>query len=375
MIQTIAYFIDSTPGTGVGGAEQVMLHIWTALDRSRWRPILFHYAEPGLATFLRAAKSLDVESREVPRIRVLRSMFTGLPRLISELQAQPTVIFHAHLNYPSSCQGGLAAAALARVPAIVATVHLFPEISLSPVTYAIQRVLAHAVDCYIGVSHDVVGRLGQTFGIPARKLRMVHNGVPLHRFDVPVNTALRATLAADVAQPIILTIGRLVQQKGHCYLLQAATRVPNAVFVLVGDGPEQRTLEAQASTLGVRNRVVFLGYREDVPDLLACADLLVLPSLFEGLPLSVLEAMAAGRPVIASDVGGTNEAIAQDQTGLLVPPANPWALAGAIRRVLFDRQLANRLAACGKARAHEEFSAATMVQSVTQIYEDVLSSS
>ena len=157
-------------------------------------------------------------------------------------------------------------------------------------------------------------------------------------------------------------------------MLQAAARVPNAVFVLLGDGPEQSALEAQASALGVRNRVVFLGYRQDVPDLLACADLLVLPSLFEGLPLSILEAMAAGKPVIATDVGGTSEVIEPEQTGLLVPPANPGALAGAIRRVLFDRRLAERLALTGKARVRDEFSAATMVQSVTQIYEDVLSS-
>jgi len=374
MVQTVVHFIDSTPDTGVGGAEQVMLYIWKDLDRSRWRPVLFHYAEPGLATFLRAAESLDVELRQVPRIRVLRSMFTGLPRLVGELQAQGNVIFHAHLNFPSSCQGGLTAAALARVPGIVATVHLFPEVSFSRATYAIQRILASAVDCYIGVSRDVVRRLGQTFGVPARKLRMVHNGVPLHHFDVPVDNALRATLGVGVEQRIVLTIGRLVQQKGHRYLLQAAARVPNAVFVLLGDGPEQSALEAQASALGVRNRVVFLGYRQDVPDLLACADLLVLPSLFEGLPLSVLEAMAAGKPVIATDVGGTSEVIEPEQTGLLVPPANPGALAGAIRRVLFDRRLAERLALTGKARVRDEFSAATMVQSVTQIYEDVLSS-
>jgi glycosyltransferase involved in cell wall biosynthesis len=375
MIRTVVYFIESTPDTGVGGAEQVMLYIWKGLDRSRWRPVLFHNAEPDLATFLEAAKSLDVGLREVPRIRVLRSMFTGLPRLINELQAQPNAIFHAHLNFPSSCQGGLTAAALARVSAIVATVHLFPEVLFTRPTYAMQRVLVRAVDCYIGVSRDVVGRLGHTFGVPARKLRMVHNGVSMQRFDVPIKTALRASLVSKVDQPIVLTIGRLVQQKGHRFLLQAATRVPNAVFVLVGDGPERRTLEAQAEALGVRNRVVFLGYRQDIPDLLACADLLVLPSLFEGLPLSVLEAMAAGKPVIASDVGGTNEAVVPEQTGLLVPPANPWALAGAIRRMLFDRQLAQRLAVNGKERVRQEFSATTMVQSVMRIYDDVLSSS
>jgi glycosyltransferase involved in cell wall biosynthesis len=370
MSQTVLYFIDSRQS---GGAEQVMLYTWSGLDRARWRPVLIHHPESGLASFLNAARRIDVEVREVPRLGGLRSLGSWLPRFMSELRAEEHPVFHAHLNYPAACQGGLIAAALARLPAIVVTAHLFPKVDLGVVTRTVQQVLVRSVDCYIGVSHDVVKRLGETLGLPARKLRMVHNGVPLDRFEVTADTTLRASLAGDTTRPIILTIGRLVPQKGHRHLLEAATLVRDAVFVFAGEGPDRGLLEAQSRDLGLGRRVIFLGHRLDIPELLACSDLMVLPSLFEGLPLSVLEAMAAAKPVIASDVGGTNETIVSERTGLLVPPADPAALAAAIRRLLSDRKLAEQLATAGKARVREEFSAARMVQSVTQIYEHLLS--
>jgi glycosyltransferase involved in cell wall biosynthesis len=165
----------------------------------------------------------------------------------------------------------------------------------------------------------------------------------------------------------------LAEQKGLCYLLKAAVLVPEAIFVLAGEGPGRASLEAQVRELGLNKRVLFLGYRQDVPDLLACCDLFVLPSLFEGLPLSILEAMAANKPVVASAVGGNDEAIVHGETGLLVPPANPTALAAAIQTVLSNSDLSRRLAAAGKARVHEHFSAEAMVRQVAHIYEEVLS--
>src|SRR5262249_44896941 len=151
--------------------------------------------------------------------------------------------------------------------------------------------------------------------------------------------ALRAALMGSTDRPIVLTAARLAEQKGLCYLLKAAALLPQAMFVLAGEGPERAVLEAQAAELGLNKRVLFLGHRHDVPDLLACCDLFVLPSLFEGLPLSILEAMAAKKPVIASAVGGNNEVIVHGETGLLVRPADPAALASAIQAILSDPDL------------------------------------
>ena len=126
--------------------------------------------------------------------------------------------------------------------------------------------------------------------------------------------------------------------------------------------------------LGIADRVLLLGHRDDVPALLASCDVFVLPSLYEGLPLSVLEAMASARPVVATDVAGSNEVVRHAESGLLVPPADPRALADAIRRVLSDRVEAERLARAGRARVEREFSVERMVRGVEAVYDQVLAS-
>jgi glycosyltransferase involved in cell wall biosynthesis len=167
-------------------------------------------------------------------------------------------------------------------------------------------------------------------------------------------------------------VARLDPQKGLGDLLEAAARVPDASFVVAGDGPDRERLGETARSLGLHDRVCFLGHRDDVPDLLRSCDVFVLPSLYEGFPLSVLEAMAAGKPVIATAVGGTPEAVSDGETGFLVPPGDPSALAAAIRAVLSDPVLARRLGSAGRERACRTFSAAEMVRHVVRLYEDIL---
>jgi glycosyltransferase involved in cell wall biosynthesis len=165
---------------------------------------------------------------------------------------------------------------------------------------------------------------------------------------------------------------RLAQQKGHRFLVEAVPKVRDAIFILAGDGPERDALEEQVRLLAVEDRVRFLGYRSDIPELLANSDALVLPSLYEGLPLAVLEAMAAGKPVVATSVGGTDEAVVDGETGFLVPPRDSDALAAAIRRVIQDDVLAQRLGANGRARVAAHFRVEAMVQQVAGVYDEVL---
>jgi len=370
MTRTVVHFLDSAE---FGGTEQAVLHIFAGLDQRYWRPVLFHHPEPGITPLLKGAEALNVKLRQVPRMQGKQSFVTRLPKFVRELRAEHPAVFHAHLNGPLACKDGLIAAALARVPAVVATAQLFVNLPLCRFTHAQHRFVSTIVDRYIAVSHEVATRLGKTFRIPAAKINVVHNGIPLSPFNRPANAALRTALAGSTEQPIVLTTARLAEQKGHCYLLKAAALVPEAIFILAGDGPERANLEWQARELGLSKRVLFLGYRHDVPDLLACCDLFVLPSLFEGLHLAILEAMAANKPVIASAVGGNDEAIVHGETGLLVPPADPAALAEAIQRVLSNPDLARRLAVAGKARVHEQFSAEAMIRRVADIYEEILS--
>ena len=216
------------------------------------------------------------------------------------------------------------------------------------------------------------GRVEERPGAPGDKIRVVHNGIDVDRGPVHGDPGLRAVLAGRSDRPLVLTVARLDAQKGYGHLLAAAATVPDAVFVLVGEGRKKATLKRQAHALGIAERVRFLGHRNDVPDLLAACDVFVLPSLYEGLPLSVLEAMAAARPVVATAIDGTTEAVVPGVTGLLVPPADPTRLAGAIRALLEDGALARRMGEEGRARVCREFSLRRMIDGVTGVYDELL---
>jgi glycosyltransferase involved in cell wall biosynthesis len=254
------------------------------------------------------------------------------------------------------------------VPHIVGTAQLYlarDPARQPPLTLRLfRRILA--------VSEDVKTRYAQELRVPARKLVVVRNAIRVTPAGRTPDPALRAALVAGRPDYVVLTPARLHPQKGHTYLLAAAVKIPDATFVLAGDGPLRAELEAHARNLGVTDRCVFLGDRTDVPDLLAAADLFVLPSLFEGLPVSVLEAMAAERPVVATAIGGTDEVVRHEETGLLVPPCDPSALAAAISRIRSDPSLARRLAAAGRERVEREFSSEVTARKVMGIYDELM---
>jgi glycosyltransferase involved in cell wall biosynthesis len=164
--------------------------------------------------------------------------------------------------------------------------------------------------------------------------------------------------------PLVGNVARLAPQKDHATLIEAARLVPEARFAIVGDGELREELERQAQGSSVR----FLGARDDVPDLLASFDVFAFPSLYEGLCVAVIEAQAAGVPVVATPVGGIRETVVDGETGLLVPPRDPPALAAAIRRLLDDRELARRLADEARRRVRERFSERRMVEETLRLY-------
>ncbi len=369
MPRTVVYFTDSD---GFGGAEQALLTLAAGIDRRRWHPVLVFHPGPGTRTLQRAARTMDIGLRAVPRVEG-RLAALGVAQLTRTLRAIGPAVFHAHLNWPLACRFGLAAAILAGVPAIIATEHSFVEIPWRRSRLA-QRALATGIDRYVAVSEDLARRLRQGLGFPAHKIEVVHNGIALHLFDRRPHPDLRGAWTGGHPRPVVLAIARLHPQKGVHYLLEAAALVPQAIIVVAGDGPQRGALEAEAQRLGLGDRTIFLGYRQDVGDLLASCDLFVLPSDFEGLPLTVLEAMAAAKPVVATDVGGTGEAVVDGETGLLVPPRDPVALARALQTLLVNPELRARFGAAGKARAIQEFSAETMIRRVTELYEAVLDS-
>jgi glycosyltransferase involved in cell wall biosynthesis len=369
MIRTVVHYSDSRE---FGGAEQAILHLIAGLDGHRWRQVLFHHAGAGTAPLTEGARALGVEVRSVPPIWRAADARRGLLRFVRELRAARPAVFHSHLTSAMGGKYGLVGAALARVPAIVATAQLYVHVPPGWQLDLNHRIARTCVDRYIAVSDEVAERLRERFRIPEAKLVVIHNAVPVARFAITPNATLRAELMGGVARPVVLTVARLDKQKGHPYLLEAAVQLPDVVFVFAGDGPDRAALEARAATLGVSERVRFLGYRSDVAALLAACDLFVLPSLYEGLPLSVLEAMAAGKAVVASAIGGTDEAVVHGETGILVPPAEASSLADAIRTLLADPARSARLGVAGRERVRRLFSTDGMVARVAAVYEALL---
>jgi glycosyltransferase involved in cell wall biosynthesis len=178
----------------------------------------------------------------------------------------------------------------------------------------------------------------------------------------------------EPSAPIVGVVGRLEPEKGHPTLLEAwrlvIDEVPDARLLVVGEGSRLEALQAQARELGIDHRVVFTGRRDDVPAVTAALDVAVLPSYREAQGLTILEAMALSRPVVASNVGGIPEMVEDGQTGLLVPPHQPVPLAAAIVRLLRDHPLADMLARAGHDLVHKRFCIEVMVHAIEDLYEE-----
>jgi glycosyltransferase involved in cell wall biosynthesis len=365
----VVHFVDSEE---FGGAEQAILTLLEGLDASRWHLSLAHRPSAALAPLVDGAHALDVETWTVPAMQPGAKGLGRIPRFASELRRRRPAIVHFHLTWPLACQYALLAAVIARVPTVVATVHLYVDVECSRRAMWQQRTLTHAVDRYLAVSQDVRRRLMSKLSWPGGKIEVVHNAVFSRPLVEVAPAGLRERIVGNATTPLVLVPARLTEQKGHRFLLRALVDVPDAHFALAGDGPERAALEAQARDLGVEARVSFLGYRNDVAALLSVCDLVVLPSLYEGLPVSLLEAMAARRPVIATRIGGTDELVTSGRTGLLVEPGNATALAVAIRSLLDDTAAARELAERASLLVERRFSAEAMCNRVGEIYEQLL---
>jgi glycosyltransferase involved in cell wall biosynthesis len=214
-------------------------------------------------------------------------------------------------------------------------------------------------------------------GVPAERIRLLRSSIdPAAVRPTRARDQVRAELGAPADAAVLLTLGALVRRKGLDVLLAALARLAargvEPLCWLGGDGPERAALEKRAAKLGLAPRVRFLGPRRDVGDLLAAADVLVMPSRREGLGVAALEAMAAGTPIVASNVGGLGEAVVEGRTGLLVPPADADALAAALGRMLGDGALRARCAAEGPRRIDEGFHVERMVDGYEELYREVL---
>ena len=212
-------------------------------------------------------------------------------------------------------------------------------------------------------------------GFAPEKVRVIHNGVDIDRFQTSWDGCDHTFPGAGDGKLIVLVGNMHTDVKGHPWLIAAAPAVvqefPTTRFVLAGDG-EERSVRAQVAKLGLEQNFLFLGRRADIPEILACCDIAVLPSRAEGLPNAVLEYMAAELPVIVSRVGGNAELIKDGVTGLLVPPEDSSALSSALLKLLRDPALAQRIAQGGHESTVRNFSFERLVREVDELYSELL---
>lgn len=266
---------------------------------------------------------------------------------------------------------GRVAASWARVPVVV-TAEMAVDLWKNRGHLAIDRALAHRCDMVVGNSLAVVEFYRQA-GLPERRLMMIHSGIAATEPPVVDRGAMRAEFGWPADAPVALFAGRLVPQKGVDVLVRALDLLrhvrPALRTLIVGAGPLRDALEETAHAFALDDAARFLGHRDDVPQLLAAADLLVLPSRYEGLPNVVLEAMAYRKPVVATAAPGTTEVVRDGETGLLVPVDDVNALARAIRTLVDDPALRDRLGTAGRAWMERAFGVDEMVARFAALYE------
>jgi len=242
----------------------------------------------------------------------------------------------------------------------------------------LYRLTTRKVSGFIAVSEEVRLSILNQLGAIDAKVFTISNGVDVTRFEQAGNKqALCQELGLEQGAHLAIVVGRLHEQKGHRHLIEAVPtiidRFPQTRFLFIGEGELKASLEEQVKKLGLEQQIIFAGIRQDVPEVLAAVDLFVLPSLWEGLSIALLEAMAAAKPIVATAVSGTNQVMISEKTGLLVPPNSSQALAEAILRILANPAQAQRMGRAARRHVIENFSAQKQATEHLNLYKKLLS--
>jgi sugar transferase (PEP-CTERM/EpsH1 system associated) len=343
----------------VGGLEQVVIDLCRRIDRYRFRVTIVCIQERGTHADLVEQLGIPVTSLDCGK----GGFRTIIPRLIRALYRLHPDILHTHNPHPHFV-GSLAASVL-RFPAVINTKHgrNAPEDRRSVIANRFAAMLSHSL---VAVSADAWLVATDIERVPRRKVRMIHNGIDLEKFPFPDRRQRSGPIRA-------IHVARLNPIKDQKTLLEAARlvadRVPEFRLTIVGDGPMRDTLRQQHLALRLHEHVEFLGERYDVPALLANSDLFVLSSLKEGLSLTLLEALAMGLALVATDVGGNREVVIPGKTGVLVPSRSPERLADAIVDLMRRPQDVRDMGRRGRYWVEQHFSLDQMVRKYEELYE------
>lgn len=380
--KTILFVIDTLE---VGGTERSLLDIAGRLDPSRFRPIVcrLYPGETLQAEFERAG--IEVVSCELPG---KYSFLRGVRKLRSFVREKQPDLIHTMLFRAD--QVGRVAGAVSKIPVVSS----FVGLRYDPIRFStcptrsrwkssLQQTLdwltARTVTRFHAVSHAVRDSNCRHLRVSGAKVAIIPRGRSLAQtVDTQPSTMgeLRRSLGLEGARPLLLNVGRLSAEKGQADLIRAMARLtaslPSARMAVAGEGTLKKELADLTRRLALDPYVSFLGYRRDIPDLLRACDVFVFPSLHEGLPGAVIEAMMAGRAIVASNIPEVAELIQDGESGLLVPPRNPLRLAEAILRVAADSEFAARLGANARRVACQRYDIDIVVRQMEAFYDCVL---
>lgn len=363
-------------GRAVGGTERVVWELATRLPKPRFDVRVWLSPDPGVdelaAALVQAGLAVD-RVAEVDR----RFDVGGMAATWSRLRRLRPDLLHVHHVWPAADRYLSLIARAAGVPRMVVTEHITGA-SHSRGQRALKRGELRHADAVTAVTGAIVDTLVRDYGIERSRVQVVPNGAdpPDPDREEPLAKRWRERFLATPLKPLWVVAGRLEEQKGHDVLFAALARLVQAgldfTLVVAGDGSRRSWLESQALSLGLSPRVQFVGQLDDVGGLLAAADAVLLPSRWEGLPLVLLEAMARGRPIVASAVGGVRDAIEDGVHGTLVPPGDADALAVALEQLHRKADRGWRLGRAAAQRVRERFTWHAVVEDYEAIYDEVL---
>ncbi len=351
----------------IGGAERQLLSLVSCLDKEKY-DICVGYFE-GEGELKKEFQKAGVKTKKFKLMGLWDISICW--RLYQDMRANRYDIVHTHGFKADLC--GAILGKLNAVPLIISTIHNQEQYLKNPIIRLLEEwIISPIDDTIIVVSEGVKRFLIDTTGIPEGKIKKVCYGINPGDIKIDKYKDIRGEFGIDKDAILIGCIGRLVEQKGHRYFIQAAEKViernPKAKFFIIGRGKQEKHLKNLAKSFNLDSSVIFTGFREDAYSIIDKLNLIVMPSLWEGLGLVLLEAMALGKPIVATDVGGIPEVVENKKTGILVPAKDPNALVEAINDLLEDCSVAARMGEMGLVSVKERFSSVKMVKKTEFIY-------
>lgn len=362
--------INIIPSLNIGGREKVVIDMINNFNSDEFAlslcclkgqgPML-EFLRPDKAKlhFLNKKKGLDY------------NLYLKIRNFLKE---KKPVIVHTH--NPGAFVYGSIGAKLANIPIIVNTEHGYGY-KISIKKKFVEKYLMKKIDKTITVSDDLRNKLSKNKEWARSKIVTIHNGINLQNFDSLLSKyALREALGFNKDEILIGNVARLALVKDHSTLINAfeiiSKKFVNSKLIIVGEGELRGELEKKTRELCLNSRVYFLGERKDIKELLSIFDIFILSSLSEGISITLLEAMASEKPVIATNVGGNPEIVINEKTGILIPPLRPKSLSEAMEKLIVDKNFALRMGRAAREHARANFDIKIMSEKIKKLYEELL---